>query len=254
MDPAQRTRDEFTRQAETLATSAAFTDAEVLAGIRAAVNPQKDMKILDLGCGPGIVAADLAPHAGNVVAFDLTPEMLAKARQRGTRAGVSNIAFQLGRAEELPFEKDGFDAVVTRLTIHHFQDPRLVMSEMARVIRPGGRMVVADVVSAEDPEEARLHNALEALRDPSHMRMLPAPVLLSLIGDSGMRVTGEKRWAAEWDFAEWMRITNAPERAAPLGVVMSALAKAGTQAGIDLRLDGPRILFTYRWVLITAER
>jgi ubiquinone/menaquinone biosynthesis C-methylase UbiE len=254
MDGTQRVREEFTRQAETLAASPAFTDADVLAKIHAAVNPQENMEILDLGCGPGIVASDLAGNAGRITAFDLTPEMLAKAKQRCKQAGISNVTFELGRAEELPFAKNRFDAVLTRLTIHHFQDPRPVMSEMARVIRPGGRLVIADIVCSENPEEASLHNALEVLRDPSHIRMLPGSRLLALIAETGMRVTGEETWAAKREFTEWVRITNAPERAAPLAVIMSSLAKAGIQAGVNLRLDGTRILFTHRWLLVTAEK
>ncbi len=254
MDTDERTKQEFTRQAETLAAAAVFTDKDILAKIHAAVNPRKDMEILDLGCGPGIVAADLARDAGKIVAFDLTPEMLVKARQRCKEAGLSNIEFELGRAEDLPFENDRFDAVVTRLTIHHFQDPRVVMSQMVRVIRPGGKLVIAEIVSPEDLEEARLHNALEILRDPSHIRMLPASALFALIGDAGMRVISRETWAAKREFGEWMRITNAPEREAPLQTIMFTLAKAGIQAGIDLHLEEDRIFFMHRWFLITGEK
>ena len=254
MDSQSRVREEFARQAEALSVAPAFTDAEVLEKIRAATGPTKTMRILDLGCGPGIVSAALAPHAQEVVGFDLTPEMLEKARQRCKEAGLSNLRFELGRAEELPFADRSFDAVVTRLTLHHFPEPRQVMAEMVRVTRPGGRVIVADVVSSENADEAELHNALEILRDPSHLQMLSPSALLALITASGLRVTATSTWEMQREYEEWMRITNAPERAKPLFTVMLTLAKAGIHAGIDLRFDGKRVLFKHRWLLVTAEK
>jgi ubiquinone/menaquinone biosynthesis C-methylase UbiE len=254
MDSQSRVREEFARQADSLAVAPAFTDAEVLEKIRAATGPTKTMRILDLGCGPGIVSAALAPHAKEVVAFDLTPEMLEKARQRGKEAGLTNLRFELGRAEQLPFADGSFAAVVTRLTLHHFPDPRQVMAEMVRVTRSGGKIIVADVLSSEDTDEAALHNALEILRDPSHLRMLSSSQLLGLITGAGLRVTATSTWEMQREFEEWIRITNAPERAKPLFTVMLTLARAGIHAGIDLRFDGKTILFTHRWLLVTAEK
>ena len=254
MDSQSRIREEFARQAESLSVSPAFTDAEVLEKIRAATGPTKTMRILDLGCGPGIVSAALAPHAKEVVGFDLTPEMLEKAQQRCKEADLPNVRFELGGAEQLPFADRSFDAVVTRLTLHHFPDPRLVMGEMVRVTRSGGKVIVADVVSSENAEEAALHNALEILRDPSHLQMLSPSGLLELIAAAGLRVTATSTWEMQRDFEEWIRITNAPERAKPLYTVMLTLARAGLHAGIDLRFDGKAVLFKHRWLLVTAQK
>lgn len=254
MDTHSRVREEFARQAESLSVAAAFTDAEVLENIRGAVAPTTAMTILDVGCGPGIVSAALAAHAREVVAFDITPEMLEKARQRCREAGVRNVRLALGRAEQLPFADGSFDAVVTRLTLHHFPDPQRAVEEMVRAMRPGGRLVVADVVSSEHSEEAALHNALEILRDPSHVRMLPASELRRLIEAAGLRVTSTSPWDMSRDFEEWIRITNAPERAAPLLTIMRTLAKAGLHAGIGLGFDGETVVFQHRWLLVTAEK
>jgi len=254
MNSQSRVREEFARQAEALSVAPAFTDAEVLEKIRAAVGPAETMRILDLGCGPGIVSAALAPHAREVVGFDLTPEMLEKARQRFREAGLTNARFELGRAEQLPFADGTFDAVVTRLTLHHFPDPRRVIAEAVRVTRPGGRAVVADVVSSENADEAALHNALEILRDPTHLQMLSAKGILEVIAAAGLRVTTTSTWEMQREFGEWIRITNAPERARPLLTVMLALAKAGIHAGIDLRSDGKTVLFKHRWLLVAAQK
>jgi ubiquinone/menaquinone biosynthesis C-methylase UbiE len=249
-----RVQEEFTRQAETLSVAAAFTDVGVLERIRAAVTPTQTMRILDVGCGPGILAAALAPRAGEVVGCDLTPEMLERARQRCHGANLQNVRFNLGRAESLPFADGSFDVVVTRATLHHFPDPQLVVGEMARVTVPRGRVVVADVVSSENADHAELHNALEILRDPSHVRMLSSSEILGLIGTAGLRVAGTSTWEMPREFDEWLRITNAPERRAPLLAVMRALAQAGIRAGIDLAVSGNTLVFKHQWLLVTAEK
>ena len=254
MDHFSRVKEEFKRQAEMLSAAPAFTDSEVLERIYAAVKPTKVMNLLDLGCGPGIVTAFLAPHAREVVAYDLTPEMLDQARQRCEKAGLKNIRFELGRAEKLPFEKESFDCVVTRLTIHHFPDPGQVMKEIFRVTRQNGKVVVADVVSSENDEEAALHNALETLRDPSHVRMLPARELRGLLESTGFRITSQVTWEKKRNYNEWIRITNAPERVKPLYTVMVTLARAGIQAGINLHLDGTTVVFIHNYLMVTAKK
>ncbi len=254
MDHHSRVKEEFKRQAETLSVAHVFTDSDVLDRICTAVHPTKKTRILDLGCGPGIVTAALARQAKEVVAYDLTPEMLDKARQRCEEAKLKNVRFELGRAEALPFEEKSFDCVVTRLTIHHFPDPRRVVNEMVRVLREKGKAVIADIVSSEIEEEAVLQNALETLRDPTHVGMLSLSRLEELLEKQGMRITSKMTWEMKRDFDEWMRITNAPERVKPLYTVMATLAKAGIQAGIRLHWDGQRVIFDHRWVLLTAVK
>jgi ubiquinone/menaquinone biosynthesis C-methylase UbiE len=189
-----------------------------------------------------------------VVAFDLTPEMLAKARQRCAAAGLTNVSFREGSATDLPFPDASFDAVVTRLSIHHFQAPHRPLAEMARVLKPGGALVVADVVSSEAPEESALHNAIEILRDPSHVRMLPASELAALIEDAGLSIERRTTWDETREFEEWVRIVDDPERVAPVRVVVRTLAGLGQHAGTGLSLADGKIVFFHRWVLIVARK
>jgi hypothetical protein len=128
------------------------------------------------------------------------------------------------------------------------------MKEVVRVTRRNGKVVVADVVSSENDEEAVLHNALETLRDPTHVQMLSYSAMMELIQSAGLRMTSTVTWEMKRDYEEWIRITNAPERIKPLYTIMVALAKAGLHAGIHLHFDGRTVGFTHRWLLVTGEK
>ena len=254
MEHLRLVRQEFTHQAERFAASAAVADGELTNRLIAAIGPNATGLILDVACGPGIVSAALAVNAREVVAFDLTPEMLKKARQRCRQAGLANVAFSEGSGNALPFPDGCFDAVVTRLSIHHFDKPAMAMAEMLRVLRRGGTVVVADVVSQEDPEKSSLQNAIERLRDPSHVRMLPASELAALVETAGCRIESQDTWDKPRGFEEWIGIVDNPERVEPLRPVLRALARAGEDAGMGLALAGDEIVFFHQWHLIAGQK
>jgi ubiquinone/menaquinone biosynthesis C-methylase UbiE len=249
-----RVRDEFARQAETFSASAAITDAALTQRFVTALGAAAQGSVLDVACGPGILSAAIAKTAREVVAFDLTPQMLKKAAQRCAEAGLDNVTFREGNATELPFADAAFDAVVTRLSVHHFDRPARVMSEISRVLRPGGHFVLADVISSEVPAESELQNAIEILRDPSHVRMLPGSELTSLVKDEGFAIESLTSWDKPREFEEWMGIVNDASRVPPLRAVVRALASAGVSAGMGLSEDGGKIRLFHRWNLIAARK
>ena len=103
-----------------------------------------DVVVGDLGCGSGRLAATIAPYARSVVAVDSSPEMLEVARAR--LSGFGNVQIVQGRIEELPLESASLDLALVVHLLHHVQDPAAALGEVARVLRPGGRLVVADVL------------------------------------------------------------------------------------------------------------
>jgi ubiquinone/menaquinone biosynthesis C-methylase UbiE len=246
------TRREFAQQAAGFAASAATNDQAQIARLVVAIGEQANGRVLDVACGPGIVTSALGERAQEVVGVDLTPEMLEKARERC--AGRTNVVFRQGSATALPVADETFDAVVTRFSFHHFPDPQVVLKEMLRVLRRGGALAVADIVSSERPEKAELQNALEVLRDPSHVRMLPASELIDLIARTAITIERRETWDQAREFREWLSIVANPERAKPLRTIMRALAAAGEDAGMGLRLDDGAIHFFHRTQLVAGRK
>ncbi|MCS7197920.1 MAG: methyltransferase domain-containing protein [Candidatus Bipolaricaulota bacterium] len=209
-------------------------------------------RVLDVACGTGLVSFVLAPYAREVVGIDISPGMLAKAREIRHRREVRNVHFVLGEAEHMPFKDGEFDVVVCRLAIHHFPQPERELREMVRVLKPGGRLVISDTVSSEDEREARLHNALERLRDPSHARMLAPTELVHLIERIGVRVQERLLQRRDRTYDDWMDVINDPIRTENLKIVMEELARAGRGAGLRLRIEDGQLWLTHTIAVIKA--
>jgi ubiquinone/menaquinone biosynthesis C-methylase UbiE len=254
MDHIERTRREFGQQAANFAASTAINDEDHVRRLVDPIGVAAQGRVLDVACGPGIVTVELARTARDVVALDLTPEMLNKARERCGKAARANVCFEEGTASALPFDDASFDAVVTRLSFHHFTEPRTVLAEMHRVLKPSGLLAVADIVTAEDREPAELQNAIEQLRDPSHVRMLPASELRALVIAQRLSIQHDDTWDKVREFEEWVGIVANPERIAPLRTVVRSLARAGVDAGMGLTLRDGAVHFFHRWQVLVARK
>jgi ubiquinone/menaquinone biosynthesis C-methylase UbiE len=136
-------------------------------------------EVLDVACGPGLVACEVARVARHVTGIDLTPAMIEQARSRQRSLGLANLTWVIGDAQPLPFPDAAFTRVATRYSFHHFSDPAGVFAEMVRVCAPGGRVTVCDVF-AGSPEQGAAYDRLEKHRDPSHTRALPLAELETL--------------------------------------------------------------------------
>jgi ubiquinone/menaquinone biosynthesis C-methylase UbiE len=173
---------------------------------------------------------------------------------RATCAATSaTTRFVESLAERLPFATAAFDCVITRLSIHHFLDPLVVLREVKRVLKSDGLLVVGDVISSEEPTERRLHNALEQLRDPTHVRMLSASELLEVVQAAGFRVTATGHWLQHRQFKEWAAIVANARSLQSLEVTMRTIAEAGIGAGINLRASAGAVEFDHRWAFISAR-
>ena len=179
-------RHEFTQQAQAYAANPSIADHSRLIRLVQAVHPQPKAYVLDVATGPGYVARTFAQAGCEVVGLDLTEAPLALAEQMRQEQGLTNLRFQLGDAEHLPFGEQEFDIVVSRFAVHHCEDPQRVLAEMARVCRMQGLVVIEDLVVSEYPARAAYQNRFEQLRDPSHTRALPISEFLARFTACGL--------------------------------------------------------------------
>ena len=185
---------QFTRWAKPFAELPVHAEAESMERTLDACSVSKGMNVLDVACGPGIVACELARSGAQVTGIDLTPAMIDQAYQRADSMGV-NVDYQTGDALHLPFDTASFDRVVTRYSFHHMPDPGKVLAEMVRVCRPGGRVIVIDATPA--PECQKGYNRAENLRDSSHTSALTLPQLLALGGEEDLSLVMTHQYRLE---------------------------------------------------------
>lgn len=161
-------RTHFDRWSETYERdSAARWLREVQTEALAALALNADDVLLDVGCGTGAAVRDAAPTIARAVGFDLSPGMIAQARTRAGAEGLTNVEFREGDVSEpLPFADATFTALVCTTAFHHFPRPRDTVAEMARVLAPGGRLVIADA-NRRHPAVFALDLALRVAQ-PSH--------------------------------------------------------------------------------------
>ena len=147
-----------------------------------------DERALDVGCGTGAQAYALAAQVGEVVGVDSSEEYLAAAREDAP----DNCTFVLGDAEALPFPYGDFDLVGCLRVLHHVARPELVVSEIARVTRPGGRLLIADQLGDVDPMRSLELDRFERARDPSHTRLLPDADIRGYLDANDLIVTANE--------------------------------------------------------------
>jgi ubiquinone/menaquinone biosynthesis C-methylase UbiE len=247
-------RQEFTHQARAYAANPQNTDRARLDRLVQALHPQPGARVLDVATGPGYVAMAFAEAGCEAVGIDLTPAPLAIAEELRQSRGLTNVRFQVGDAEHLPFGAQEFDIVVSRFALHHCEDSQSVLAEMARVCRLHGLVVVEDLVVSEHPTRAAYQNRFEQLRDPSHTRALPISALLTRFTACGLEV--EK--VSTDDLAQGVELWLANAQTSP-GQAERARAMIGQDELHDLSgthpfLQDGRLYFWQRIAMVVGRK
>jgi SAM-dependent methyltransferase len=246
--------DQFTRQATVFSTAPTITDEDALKMIVEAAQPTPDDRLLDVACGPGLVVCAFAPHVRDATGIDVTPAMLERARKLATDKGLANITWRQGDVYSLPYEDASFTIVTTRFSCHHFLDPSAVVQEMVRVCAPGGRVIVVDDYSSEDPAKATEFNKLEKLRDPSHSRCLTLTELKGLFGNVGLPEPDATFYELSGDVPSLLA-RSFPNPGDDLKIIeMFKASAADDRLGVPVRLDQDEIYYAYPVAILAATR
>jgi SAM-dependent methyltransferase len=188
--------------------------------------------VLEVAAGTGHVARRLAPAVRAVVALDATRAML----EQGRPHAPANVILMEGDAEWLPFLDGTFDVVVSRFALHHFADPAVPVGEMRRVLKPTGRLALADIVA-----ETAAQDRLERLRDPSHTRLLTTDELAALAGADDVETRSVER-----PLTPWLEQTGTPpEAAAAVRAALTAELDGGPPTGFHPRRTSGELHFVH---------
>ncbi|MDQ8184617.1 class I SAM-dependent methyltransferase [Pelagicoccus sp. SDUM812002] len=191
------TIDQFTRQAVPFTRMPAHSDAIDRLVEIAKVHPLDH--VLDIACGPGLVSNAFAKKAAHVTGIDLTQAMVDLANRNAS----SNTTFEIGDAAKLRFKEAQFDMVVTRYSIHHFEFPDECLAAMARVCKPGGKIVLADMQPPARAKQA--FNELERLRDPSPQSAFTDTEMQKFIETAGFELQAIETYDVTVDLDEQLK-------------------------------------------------
>ena len=197
-------RRQFTRQADAYVRMQQTRDEASLRVLVTLTGVKPGHRVLDVACGPGFLTLEFAGVCAEAVGIDATEEFVARAGKEARRRGIENARFEAGDADALSFESESFDVVSCRAAFHHFARPERVLSEMHRVVKRGGRVLIADMLASEDPARAEVHNRIERLCDPTHVRALAASEFEAMFEAAGLRVVLNPTSKLEYHVDEWI--------------------------------------------------
>jgi ubiquinone/menaquinone biosynthesis C-methylase UbiE len=258
MDEAQghleRIRRQFTRQAEAYAGMAVTRDEAGHRAIAGLAGAGPGRRVLDVACGPGLLSLACAAAGAEVLGVDATEALLALAREEAARRGVASAEFRRGDATALALPDGHFDAVVCRAAFHHFPAPERVLAEMVRVAKPEATLVVADLLGSEDPERAALHDRIERLCDPTHVRALPESAFRALFREAGLELALCPKSEIGYDAEDWIAHGGPDaEAAAEIRRLLEASIE-GDRAGLAVQREEGRLRFRHRAAVFVLRR
>lgn len=233
--------DQFTKQASPFVQLKIHQDSMELLVEMSEVN-DKDL-VLDVACGPGLVACEFARHASHVTGIDITEAMINLAREKALSTNLSNVTWKIGNAVPLPFDDDSFSLVITRYSFHHFLEPPKALEEMIRVCKPGGRVLVADVCVKD--EHSAEYDRMEKLRDNSHVHALTESEFTNIFQLSGL--TDVKRSGYGLDTEVGHLLDASTHSSSDRGKIMEIITSdiGVNKLGINARYDGEHLVFTF---------
>lgn len=211
MDHGESIQRQFGAAARQYTVSTYHTQAPDLENMLAAVELSGAERVLDVGTGTGHTALAFAPRVASVVGLDLTEAMLDEARELARQRGCANVSFERGDAMAMAYASASFDLVTCRVCAHHFADARRAVHEMARVLRPGGQLLLVDSIAPADASEDTWLNCIELLRDPSHARNYGVEQWVAMLAAAGLQAECLDTWAVPLDFEEWVTRMRTPE-------------------------------------------
>jgi ubiquinone/menaquinone biosynthesis C-methylase UbiE len=241
--------DQFGSTANAYVTSSVHAAGPDLDQLENLVRDLSQARVLDLGCGGGHVSFRMAQWTREVVAYDLSTDMLAAVRKEAARLGRANITTQQGVVEKLPFADASFDVVASRFSAHHWHDVPAALREARRVLKPGGVFAMADLLGHDRPLHNTWLQTMELMRDPSHARNLTEAEWRGALSAAGFTVKDATARKLRIEYPSWIKRIGTPEQIAQALRALQGRMPTEVAAYYDLGADGS---FTVDTAVIVA--
>ncbi len=212
--------------------------------------PQPDEQALDITTGDGALAVALAPLVDQVTAVDVKPHLLEQAELARLSAGYNNVYVHWADPGRLTFPDNSFDLVTCAYGLHRLPDAAVAVREMARVCRPGKRVLIHDLVGDDDPVKRATQNVIELRRDSSHVTLLTADHIRNLVTAVGLEIDQCDLSETEQRLDDWLNMANADEDTIEAVSTMLDAAIEGDAAGMQVHRERDGSL-SFRQRLIT---
>ncbi|GGF76719.1 S-adenosyl-L-methionine (SAM)-dependent methyltransferase PhcB [Azorhizobium oxalatiphilum] len=228
----------FSPQAQAYVASEVHAKGADLAALAERLAGAKVGRMLDLGCGGGHVAFTAAPHVGHVVAYDLSTSMLQAVGDEARKRSLDNISTEQGVAEDLPFDDNSFDLVVSRYSAHHWSDVGAGLRQARRVVKDAGTVIFMDVVAPPQPLLDTFMQSIEILRDTSHVRDYSVPEWAVAAEKAGLVLTEVVTRRLRLEFSSWIARMKTPEVMSAAIRALQDGASAPVRAYFEIEPDG----------------
>ncbi len=180
--------------------------------------------------------------------------MLAAGKAAAENEHLNNLQFVLGDAAALPFLDHSFEIVLSRLTFHHFPDPVPPFSEMVRILKPGGKLVLIDMEATEEPLR-EIEDHLERLHDPSHVRNLSHAEMLALYHTHNLKVVNCETTRMPIALQDWLCHTATPHAIREqINTQMEQELHGSGQTGFAPYYRNFKIFFDQRWTFLIGRK
>jgi len=248
-----KTNQQFNPQAQAYLASSVHAEGADLQYAQALVarTLPTSAQAVDIGCGAGHLSFTLAPHLARMVALDPAQQMLDTVATSAAERALPQIETCQAPAEALPFPDQSFCMAATRYSAHHWTQLEAALKEMHRVIRPNGYLLMIDVIGDANPLVDTHLQAMELLRDPSHVRNRSQAEWRALLSVSGFELAEYCDWPVRLEFASWVaRMRTSAPRVAQIRELQRD-APLEVKQGLAIEDDGS---FTIRTGLFWAKR
>lgn len=242
--------DQFTKQAIPFAELNIHLDSMELLVEMSEVNDKDE--VLDVACGPGLVACEFARHGLHVTGIDITEAMIDQAREKERENNLSNVSWGIGNAVPLPFDNDSFSLVITRYSFHHFLEPVKALKEMIRVCKPGGRLLIADVCVKD--EHSAEYDRMEKIRDESHVHALTESEFTKMFQLSGLTDIKQSGYGLDTEVKSLLSASShtPSDREEVMNMITADIGV--NNLGINARYEGELLMFTFPITIFTGMK